>query len=342
MERRRKTIQAVLAIAFMILCLAGCAEGSGGETKNIIDESDEEGNRAEIRVGSLKGPTSMGILFLMEKADRGETEDSYSFRIATGADELLALMAKGELDIAMIPANAAAVLYGKTEGGIAVLDINTLGVLYLVTGAEGIDSMSDLQGRKIYLTGKGMTPEASFRYLMKESGQPEETYTLEFRSEPAEVAAVLASDPEAVGLLPQPFATAAVMKNESLRLAVDLDEAWREADAASGGMVTGVTVVSRAFLEEHPEAVERFLTEHGLSAAALAEDLETGAVLAVQAGIVGEESAARTAIPQCGIACVTGQEMKKTLSAYLRILEEFDAELIGGQMPGEDFYYDGL
>lgn len=294
----------------------------------------------EIRVGSLKGPTSIGILFMMEKAEKGETNYAYSFQMAVGADELLALMAKGELDIALLPANAAAILYQRTDGGVAVIDINTLGVLYIVTGTADIAEAADLKGKTIYLTGKGTTPEASLQYILQSNGFGEGDYTLEYKSEAAEVAAVLAADPSAVGLLPQPFVTAALMQNQELKIVLDINAEWEKIQGANGsGMVTGVTVVRKAFLEENRAAVEEFLEAHKDSVAAVREDPETGAALAVEAGIVGKEAVARQAIPQCNITCITGEEMKKTLSAYLEVLAEFNPELVGGELPGEDFYF---
>ncbi len=292
-----------------------------------------------IRIGSLKGPTSMGLLFLMEKAEQGETSSDYAFQMATGVDELLPLMVKGELDIALVPANAAAVLYGKTEGGVAVIDINTLGVLYLVTGSAEIASVADLKGRTIYLTGKGTTPEASLSYILQQNGLTETDYTLEFKSEAAEVAAVLAENPDAVGLLPQPFVTAALMQNGALKAVLDVNEEWTKVQEDGSGMVTGVTVVRKEFLEQHEDAVKTFLEEHRAGTDAVNQDVNTGAALAVKAGIVAKEAIAQKAIPQCNITCITGDEMKQALSKYLTVLEEFSPELVGGAVPGDDFYY---
>lgn len=331
MKQRNKLFALFLALILALGTLTGC--GQGGETREAVN----------IRVGSLKGPTSMGILFLMDRAEKGETKDTYEFQMAAGADELLPLMVKGELDIALVPANVAAVLYQKTEGGVAVLDINTLGVLYVVTGTTDVESIADLKGKTIYLTGKGTTPEASLRYILAANGLVEGDYTLEFKSEATEVAAVLAEDPAAVGLLPQPFVTAALMQNETLKVALDMNEEWMQAAGGSGssnGMVTGVTVVRKAFLEEHPEAVEDFLEEHAASVEAINQDAETGAALAVAAGIVAKEAIAQRAIPECHISCITGADMKADLSAYLDVLAGFDSSLVGGQVPGDDFYYE--
>lgn len=326
-RRKRRFLPWVLPVVACLL--AGCG---GRET-------------AAVRVGSLKGPTSMGILFMMERAEAGETRDSYMFRMAVGADELLPLVVKGELDVVLVPANVAAVLYQRTKGGVAVIDVNTLGVLYVVTGTADVDSVADLKGRTIYLTGRGTTPEASLRYLLAANGLKEGDYTLEFKAEAAEVAAVLAEDPSAVGLLPQPFATAALVQNTELRIALDVNREWVRAEEAAGragnGMVTGVTLARRDFLEQHPEAVEAFLEEHEKSAAAINEDPEQGAALAVEAGIVAAEAIARKAIPACGITCIRGQEMKDSLAAYLAVLAAFDENLTGGSLPGEDFYYLG-
>ena len=152
----------VLAAILLLGLLAGCG-------------SDEEsGDTVTVRVGSLKGPTSLGILFLMEKAENRKTAGEYEFRMAAGAEELLPLMVKGELDIALVPANVAAILYEKTKGGVAVVDINTLSVLYLVTGSEQVRSVGDLKGRTIYLTGKGTTPEAVLRFILHANGLGEE------------------------------------------------------------------------------------------------------------------------------------------------------------------------
>ena len=57
------------------------------------------------------------------------------------------------------------------------------------------------------------------------------------------------------------------------------------------------------------------------------------------AGIVEKAPIAKQALPQCNIVCITGQEMKDALSGYLSVLFEQDAASVGGQLPGEDFYY---
>ena len=277
---------------------------------------------------------------MMEDAEAGKTENNYEFQVVTAADELLPLMIKGEMDIALVPANVASVLYNKTEGGICVIDINTLGVLYMVSGDTNLQSIADLQGKTIYLTGKGTTPDYVMQYILSQNGLSAQDCTLEYKSEATEVAALLAEDPDAIGLLPQPFVTAACAQNEALSIIFDMNEEWEKVQGEGGSrMVTGVTVVRKEFLEENENAVKTFLAEHEASAAAINADPAGGATLVVEAGIVAKEPIAQKAIPFCHIVSITGEDMKQALSGYLQVLYDQSPEAVGGNLPGDDFYY---
>ena len=104
-------------------------------------------------------------------------------------------------------------------------------------------------------------------------------------------------------------------------------------------MVTGVTVVRNAFLEEHPEAVDAFLAEHTVSAQAANDEVESTAELVAEAGIIAKAPIAQKAIPNCNIVCITGEKMKQALAGYLEVLYGLDPASVGGALPEEDFYY---
>lgn len=354
-----KKIAAVCsALALAAGTLIGCGDGnetSGNENVETLAESTNAETLAEstnasteaakeetvtVRVGSLKGPTSLGLLSLMDIAENGEASNDYEFHMATAADELLPLMVKGDMDIALVPANVASVLYSKTEGGVSVIDINTLSVLYMVSGDTSIENITDLKGRTVFLTGKGTTPDYCLQYILSENGMSADDCTLEYKSEAAEVAAVLAENPDAVGLLPQPFVTAACAQNEALSVIIDMNEEWNRVQGEGGSsLVTGVTIVRNAFLEENPDAVKAFLEEHAASAEAANSDTERVAALAVNAEIIAKEPIALKAIPKCNIVCITGEDMKQALSGYLEVLYEMDPASVGGALPEDGFYF---
>ena len=359
---KKKLLSMMLAVSMTALALTGCGAASEAEStieelvaeeteESIVEETSTEeiteeeteaaveaDNTTMAMVGVLKGPTAIGTAFLNAWADKALTDQDYVFTMETAADELLPLIIKGEIDIALVPANVASVLYNKTEGGISVIDINTLGVLYMVSGDQSITGPADLVGKTVYLTGKGTTPDYVLHNILEANGLSESDLTLEYKSEPTEVAAILAQNSDAVGLLPQPFVTVACSKNASLSVVMDLTEQW-DAVNKDSRLVTGVTVVRNQFLEEHPNAVKSFLADHARSVDMVYEDTDMAAQLTAEFGIVDNEDVARKAIPQCNIVCIQGEEMKSALSGYLKALYDQDPSSVGGNLPGEEFYY---
>lgn len=331
-------LMVTLVIALAIAACAGQSATSQAEPEPEPEAAPVE--PAEVHVASLKGPTSIGLASFMGNVDTLELNNTYTFTIATAADEILPAVIKGEVDIALIPANAAAVLYNKTEGGISVIDINTLGVLNVVTGDESIQQFADLAGKTVYMTGKGATPEYAMNFLLNKAGIADQV-TLEFKSEPTEVVQALSADATAVGVLPQPFATAACVKNEALKAVIDLTDVWASSVDDGSQLLTGVTIVRNEFLAEHPEAVAEFIEQQAASVDAANADPAGVAPLVVAAGIIDAEPVAAKAIPSCHLVCITGAEMQSALSGYLQTLFDSDPASVGGALPTDSFYFLG-
>ena len=283
---KRLTSIVLLALLLAVLGLCACAgspadssgsTGSESASTDVVntdaqaankpgsgdsaDDQDAERAAAEaeadaLRIGSMKGPTSVGLAHMMQ-LEQGE------FTVVAAADELTGLLLQDELDIALVPANVAALLYQRTEGQIQVIDVNTLGVLYGVSLDGSISSVEDLYGRTVYMTGKGTVPEYTFAALLEAAGMTAEDVTIQFCSEPAEVAAQIAQHSDAVGILPQPYATAITIKNSDMNIVLDLNEAWIElTGGALGDFVTGVTVANTATIQEHQAVIDLFLQRH--------------------------------------------------------------------------------
>ncbi|MBQ9951611.1 MAG: ABC transporter substrate-binding protein [Clostridia bacterium] len=290
-----------------------------------------------VRVAALKGPTAMGMVQMMR--DGG---DAYEFTLAAAADEVTPKLVKGELDIAAVPANLASILYNNTSGAVRVMAINTLGVLYIAERGESVQSVEDLRGKTLYTAGKGSTPEYALNYILRGNGlDPEKDVTIEFKSEHAECLAALMSNPDAVAMLPQPFATVAQTKAEDMRIALDLTAEWdalQENAEAPSAMITGVVVARAAFLEENPDAAARFLEDYAASVAFTLENNAEAAQLIGEYGIF-EAAVAEKALPYCNITFVAGEDMRAQLSGYLAELHAQDPASVGGSVPDDAFYF---
>ena len=344
----RKPFASLLGVLLLmgVLVLAGCGNSQKTETQDAAksdgqaqqSQQTEKTDRTKVRVASLKGPTSIGLVSLMDQAKQGKSSADYEFTIAAAADEISAGLFKGDYDIVLLPANMASVMYNKSESSVSVVDINTLGVLNVVTGDQSVTSFADLAGKTVYMTGKGAVPEYTMNYLLEQNGLAG-SVTLEFKDEPAEVVSALSKDSGAVGVLPQPFATAATTKNKDLKSVIDLNDVWGETAGSDSKLITGVTLVGKEFLHRNPKVVDEFLKEHADSVKAANDDPSAVAPLVVEAGIIDSEAVAAKAIPDCHLTCITGKEMKTALSGYLKTLLDADSSSVGGTLPGDDFYY---
>ena len=253
MNWKKKLLALGLSLA-LTLSLTACGQKAAepeqseepAQTEEPVVEAPDgtEADIAHFRIAALKGPTAMGLVKLMKDNDEtigallssakpyeGEVGNLYTFTLAGSADEVTPALIKGDLDMACVPANLAAVLYGKTGGAVEVLAVNTLGVLYIVENGGTVQSMADLKGQTIVAAGKGSTPEYALRYLLTENGiDPDKDVTIDWKSEHSECVAALASGQATIALLPQPFVTVAQTKIEGLRMALDLTAEWDKLD----------------------------------------------------------------------------------------------------------------
>lgn len=309
----------------------------GPDTQGVDDRLEA---KAIVRVGALKGPTGMGLVWLMEQNEVGATLNIYDFdELAGEPQEIVNKVAKGELDVAALPTNVAANLYQKTGGGVSILAVNTLGNLYIVQrqgeDEDEVESLEDLAGTTLYATGQGASPEYVLNYILAQNEV--EDVTVEFRSEHTELAGLMAAGMAELALLPEPFASTAMARDEDIARKVDITAEWEK---ATGGvkLTTGCIVARTAFLEENPAAVGKFLEEYAASTSYVTDNLTEAAELVGKYDIAAAEVAEK-AIPYCNIVCLTGEDMKNAVETYLRIIYGANPDSVGGALPDDSFYY---
>ena len=350
-----KKLVSLLLSAALMLSLAACGGSTAGSTAASSQAASSEAASSQaassesteplsttdaVRIAGLKGPTTMGLVNLLPMEEDGSASLDYDLQLYGTADEIVPLLTKGELDMAAIPANLAATLYQKTQGGIQVMAVNTLGVLYVVEKGDTVHSVADLKGRTILSTGKGTTPEYVLRYILQQNGiDPDKDVTIEFYSEATEVTAQMAVAQDAIAVLPQPYVTSASMQDDTLRVALDLTEEWDK--ICDTQLITGVTVVRTEYAQEHPDVVAAFLKDYTASVDAANNDLDGTAALCEEQGVVAKAAIAKAALPNCNIVCVTGDEMQADVAGYLQVLYDADPASVGGAMPDDAFYWMG-
>ncbi len=291
-----------------------------------------------VNVAALKGPTGIGMAQLSSLAEEGKAEYAYNVTYAGSPDEVTGSLISGELDIAAVPVNLAAVLFNKTEGQILTAAVNTLGVLYIVENGDSVQSIGDLAGKKILAAGQGSTPEYILNYILDKNGLSG-AVEVEYAAEHAEAVTKLASGEADIIAVPEPFVTTALSKVEGARIALDLTAEWEKISDAS--LVQGCLVVRKAFADGHPEVLKSFLEEYAASASfAVSSPAEAGA-LVEKYGIMASAALAEKAIPNCNIVCITCDEMKDMMSEMLGVLFDADPKSVGGALPDDSMFYLG-
>lgn len=343
----KKTLSLILAL-LLVLSLAACAEttppsASPPDTVSAQPSPSVEGPPLEevtVRAGFLKGPTGIGAAYLMEQSEKGETNLKYTFTVEADPTIMMSEIIAGNVDIAAVPTNVAGALYNKTGGGVKIIAINTLSVLYILENGETVQTVADLKGKTVYAMGQAANPEYVLNYILRQSGlEPGKDVTVEF-TDPAELATKMAAGEVTLGMLPVPNSTSVLLKNADVRVAVDLGWVWGKITA--GGSLPQGCVVVRSDLENLDAAVSAFLDDYWKSILYMvdAEYLDDAARLAFKFEMVGSEAIAKAAIPDCNIVLITGTDnMKNTLSGYFDVLFSADPKSLGGAVPDDGFYY---
>lgn len=359
----KRIFSCLLVLVMILAVLGGCQSQNGvNDTNDTVDtpastapdtapETTPEATPEElpeetpapveepvtIRLGGLKGPTTMGMVKFLDDVEKDMSGVDCEFTLAANIDEVSPKLIKGELDIAAVPANLASVVYNNTDGAVQLLAINTLGVTYMIETGEEINSVEDLRGKTIYATGKGTVTEYTLKYILESHGiEPDKDVSIEWKSEPTEVVALLKNG-GGIAMLPQPFVTVAQTSVEGLRVALSLVDEWSALDTGSM-FVTGVLAVRREFAEKYPQQLSAFLDEYKLSIEFANSNIPEAAKLIEQYDIV-KAPIAEKAIPYCNIAFYEGESMKALIEGYYEVLFEQNPASVGGELPGDDFYY---
>jgi len=336
-----KKVGILMAILMMTSLFAACgnqsAEQSAPQTTAAAQTPAE---KATVRIATLKGPTGMTMVQMMDNQEKGLAQNNYEFSILGAPDEAVAKLTSGEADIICVPTNLAATLYAKTQGKIKMTSINTLGVMYVLQrGDIDIKSLADLKGKTVYSTGQGSTPEFVLNYLLEQNGvDSQKDLTVEYKAEHTELATLMASGKVDIAVLPQPFVTSVIAKNPDIHVVLDLTEEWDKVVGDDKPLAMTTTIVSASFLETHEAALQIFMDELKASTEFTNQNLDEAAALIEKFGIM-PAAVAKAAIPECNMVYLEGAEMKTAASNYLDVIAAANPKSVGGQMPDDKIYY---
>ncbi len=291
-----------------------------------------------INVAILKGPTGLGMLKIIDDSEKCEIND-YNVSVFNDPNNVASRLISGEVDIATIPTNMAAMIYNKTGGDIKIAAINTLSVLYILSSDDNIKSVADLKGKTIFVSGKGTTPEYTLKYVLTQNNlKINKDVNVEYKSNHEELASLAIAEKIDIALLPEPFATQVVYRNPSFKVKIDLTDEWNKVTLTDTSLPMGCIAVRRQFIKENSLQFDKFLSEYEKSVNFLNENRERAAELSNKYNIMPKDVAFKS-IPKCKVVFISGETMVKRVNEFLGILFEFEPKSVGGKVPNEELYY---
>lgn len=236
------------ALLVSITLLTGCGKKDSGQ---------------EIRIGYFPNIThSQAMVMKEQQVLENELGSEYKVEwlsFQAGPAEVEAIFA-GEVDIGYIGPVPAINAFVKSKGDVVIIaNACDAGAVLLASEGSGIESVKDLEGKKAAIPQIGNTQHLNLLQLLDENNM-----SAVAAGGTVEVQAVANADLQTLfeqgqldaALVPEPWG-ALLQEKCAARVVLDYDEIMN-----GGNYPTAVVVVRKDFMEEHPEAVEKFIKAH--------------------------------------------------------------------------------
>lgn len=281
MSRAVPTFRSYRTVIVVLLCLGVLAACAGGEQESpttTAEDQTAEGQTAEdattgegepaggdpddepipIRIGNLGFPSLVAPIPAIIEEHGIDEEVGLDMELSyhTEIGPYQAAFATDQVDGLV---SGPHILHGLHLDGVPLQVVSSyvgLDPMVVVTADEEIDSVEDLVGRSLAATVASSEFDALSLYALSKGIDLVEDTDL-VNAAPAEVRTQLEAGRVDAGLLWEPGATLALTDNEDYRVILNGAEAWEELTGSNGWEL--VWILRQDFLEEHPEAAERWV-----------------------------------------------------------------------------------
>ncbi|GAB3125683.1 ABC transporter substrate-binding protein [Novispirillum itersonii] len=181
--------------------------------------------------------------------------DRTEIRVWRTPDDLRAGLTSGTMDIMVLPTQTAASLYQRGLR-VRLVSVMTTGLLYMVSADPGLTTLPALRGRTVAVPFRNDIPDLLLHHLLRHHGlTPGQDLTVQVTASPVEAVQMLLTGRADCALLPEPAASAALLKaaqlfGKTLHRMIDLQQAWASATGSDA-------VLPQAGLGATPSGLDR-------------------------------------------------------------------------------------
>ncbi len=291
-----------------------------------------EKENVDVKIIAPMGSPALAQTYFQHEQPELGSNATYSVELVGGTDPLVAAFTSGSHDIIYAPTNLGAKLISTgleyTYAGAVVW-----GTLYIGTQSEDPITIGDLNNKELIVFGQNATPDVVVKTVTAHlSGM-----TTKYVGSAADAQAEILLNPNAYVLLTEPLLSVTKMKVENLQT-IDLQKEWTNITGMDNYPMAGI-FVKNSLIEARKDVVDTYLeliaesvdyaNENNASVAEMAVELEYGLPLPVLTG----------AIPNSSLRFVNAENSREDLEYYFNKIIELNPNLIGGELPKDNFYY---
>ncbi|MGD1823088.1 MAG: ABC transporter substrate-binding protein [Pleomorphochaeta sp.] len=294
-------------------------------------EKANQANMVNVELAVMAGPTGFSSAKIARDNGKIGSNVLVNTSVYASPNEVVAKLTNGEVDVAALPTNLAAILYNKgVDLKLAAVIGN--GMLSVVSNSSSwMNDTIQVPG------GPSSTPAQLTSMLIGENGLDIDDFDLDYSiTSSAQLSQLLIANKATSALLPEPFTTMVLAKNTDLKIVLDVQDLYESTTSINNYPMT-VLVVQNEFAKENPAALKAILKAYENSVEfVLANPSDAGETIE-EIGIMPAAMAA-PAIPNCNLVYESIEEAKDEVVTYYNLLFNFNPKSVGGSLPDEGFY----
>lgn len=202
------------------------------------------------------GLPEMTITEMKKESTVDSTKMNYI--VEKNSDSLINSILKNEPDFAVVPSNLAEKINENK------LDYYLLGTVgwgsFYVVGYKEAKDIKELNGKKIVMNGKGLTPDLVTKNIFKKSGVKEAN--VDYLASPAEVSMFLLSKKYEYAILPEPNVTQVLEKNKDLKVLFNMNDEWKKVEKNKLGYPQSIIIVKKSVYDKEKESVDKIINRY--------------------------------------------------------------------------------
>ncbi|MCL2124686.1 MAG: hypothetical protein FWH33_01710 [Oscillospiraceae bacterium] len=348
-------------ITTIILCCL-LALGMQAACKSKTEETKEA---TPIKVMLVDGAPLLSMTAVMSDDFEGIEGYDIEYTITNDSDALVAALLNKEPDFAIAPINVAAMM-NNNGSGYCLAAVTIWGIMQIVSDRD-VSTLEDMIGETIIAFGRGGTPGITLRAVLKQNNiaynEPDDTnftpdpdkVNIVYLTAPTDVRDAIATgmvvggEAASFGLLAEPVATAitgfaANAGRDGFTPKINLQAEWAKSNNGEVFPQAALIFHERLLADNSGSIVDDFIAYAEQSSIYANERPAEAGDLAVTLGSIsipnGKIVEAAYNAGRIQLSFTYAIDAKTAISNYLQIFMEENANLIGGKMPSDSFYYD--